>query len=347
MSLYIDRKYILELSARLPKFVKKSDRNYNFRCVLCGDSKKNLNKCRAFFFPVRQEMMFKCHNCGESCLFGTFLKKVDPSMHKRYAMELYADKRGGERRVQDQAALPGFAEPKKVKAPLTVNPLAQVAQPLSELPDDNEAVVYVTKRGLPPNALNRLWYLKETRDILAIAPEKYAERDAISRSSAPRLLIPFYNAAGDLTGVTLRALRGETLRYIQMKFDDDELLTFGFDRINTKEMVYVTEGAFDSFFLPNAFAVNGVGFNKVADLGLSKEQVTLIFDNQPRNREVVREFTHYIEQGWRVVVWPCSVKEKDINEMVQAGRDVEALVKRYAVQGLMAQAALTQWKACA
>ena len=43
---YIDTRFINLVSSRLQKFKKVKPDLYNFRCPVCGDSKKHKNKAR-------------------------------------------------------------------------------------------------------------------------------------------------------------------------------------------------------------------------------------------------------------------------------------------------------------
>ena len=83
----VDSKYIGLVSARLDKFKKVKTDLYNFRCPICGDSKKHRNKARGYFYVVRADTNFRCHNCGASLSFSNFLKQLDPTLHKKFVME--------------------------------------------------------------------------------------------------------------------------------------------------------------------------------------------------------------------------------------------------------------------
>ena len=48
MSGYIDLNYISKIQPRLQQFKKKRDYLFNFRCPVCGDSKKSKTKARAY-----------------------------------------------------------------------------------------------------------------------------------------------------------------------------------------------------------------------------------------------------------------------------------------------------------
>ena len=89
MSSYIDLKFINNISSRLGQFKKKTDYLFNFRCPHCGDSKKSKTKARAYFYRVKNDMFFKCHNCGQGQNLANFIKFIDPKMYEQYLLERY------------------------------------------------------------------------------------------------------------------------------------------------------------------------------------------------------------------------------------------------------------------
>ena len=91
----IDVKYINLISSRLSKFKRVKPNLYNFRCPICGDSQKNKNKARGYFYQVKNNTNYKCHNCGVNISFNNFLKKIDPTTQKQYAFEKFKEGFGG------------------------------------------------------------------------------------------------------------------------------------------------------------------------------------------------------------------------------------------------------------
>ena len=69
----IDAKYISLVSPQLLKYAKKRGNLHNFRCPYCGDSKKYKNKARGYLFKVKNDYVYKCHNCGVGRTFTNFL----------------------------------------------------------------------------------------------------------------------------------------------------------------------------------------------------------------------------------------------------------------------------------
>ena len=85
----IDSKYIGLVSSRLGNFKRVKSDLYNFRCPICGDSKKNKTKTRGYLYTIKADVNFRCHNCGASMTFSNFLKEIDPVVHKQYVFERF------------------------------------------------------------------------------------------------------------------------------------------------------------------------------------------------------------------------------------------------------------------
>jgi hypothetical protein len=108
----------------------------------------------------------------------------------------------------------------------------------------------------------------------------------------------------------------------------------------------VTEGPIDSLFLPNAVAVGNSNLKYVLN-HLPKDKLVLIYDNEPRNKEIVREIGDAIGVGAKVVIWPKSYKEKDINDMVLAGKGLDEIVdtiNKFTFQGPIALLEYNNWR---
>jgi hypothetical protein len=56
-------------------------------------------------------------------------------------------------------------------------------------------------------------------------------------------------------------------------------------------------------------------------------QFVFVYDNEPRNREICAKIAKSIQQGDSVVIWPSSITEKDINDMVMTGHRVQSVVE--------------------
>ena len=99
---HIDSKFIGLISPRLEKFKKVKANLYNFRCPICGDSKRNKNKTRGYIYSVKANTNFKCHNCGSSMSLNNFLKQLDTVVHKQYTMEKFKHGKTGRNFVTEE-----------------------------------------------------------------------------------------------------------------------------------------------------------------------------------------------------------------------------------------------------
>ena len=72
-----------------------------------------------------------------------------------------------------------------------------------------------------------------------------------------------------------------------------------------------------------------------------------MFDNEPRNREIVKNIEKAIEEDYSVVIWPSEIEEKDINDMIISGLtnvEVSDIIHRNTFSGLQAKTKLSHWK---
>jgi len=69
-----------------------------------------------------------------------------------------------------------------------------------------------------------------------------------------------------------------------------------------------------------------------------------VFDNEPRNREIVNRISKTIDRGEQVIIWPSQVIEKDINDMALAGHNIMSLLESNTYSGLEAKVKFNNWK---
>ena len=319
MSMWIDHKYIGQISVRLDKFVRKGDYLYNFRCPLCGDSQTNRTKARGYIFAQKGGMFYKCHNCSASTTLGNLIKAVDPNLYKEYCLERYKEGETGRKPHKEH----GFVfKPVKFGSNKSEN-FKGILVSLSELDSTHEAIVYANKRRIPIEKFKELYFVDNVQKLKSFSPEY--ETKIVTEE--PRIVFPFYDDNNELVGLSCRGIRGEKQRYLVMRIKDDLPMLFNMNNVNKEESIYVTEGAIDSLFLPNAVAVGNSNLKYAIKVMDSNENIVLIYDNEPRNKEIVREMKSAIDASAKICIWPKSFKEKDINEMILAGKSEEEILK--------------------
>lgn len=352
MSLYIETKYVAYIASRLRNFKKKDANLWNCSCPICLDSKSNKYKARGYIYMKEQKLYYMCHNCGASMGFGKFLEQVDAGLHSEYRVEMYRDKNTTTRKEVkkeepeeanlDEAFKTNTEKRLKVKPKVVPDSLLdRLMDRLDQLPDDHEAVVYADSRKIPRNQFHKMYFIPKMTDIVQLK-DKYKER---IKTDEPRIVLPFYDLNGQLSGVTCRGMRGESLRYITIKIKEDTPLIFGINDIDKSKRVYVTEGPLDSMFLPNACAVGGTSMGKLRSLGLPEDKV-IIFDNQPRNPEVCDIIKKNIDAGHNVVIWNSRITQKDINDMAIDGVDFMKEIESRVFRGLQAEMEFVKWRKC-
>ena len=124
-------------------------------------------------------------------------------------------------------------------------------------------------------------------------------------------------------------------------FDENAPKIYGLDEIDRDDTVYITEGPFDSTFIQNSIAMCGADA-EVSSWGISDP--VWIYDNEPRSKEITSRISSTIAKGDSVVIWPSNIHEKDINDMVLAGHNVQSIVESNIYNGLEATLKFTNWK---
>jgi hypothetical protein len=158
----------------------------------------------------------------------------------------------------------------------------------------------------------------------------------------PRLVIPFFDENNKMFAFQGRAFGNEQPKYITITLDPDKDKIYGLNRLNPQKPIQVTEGPIDSLFLDNCVAVAGADFSR-----LPVDNTTIIFDNERRNVEILKQMNKTIDMGYNIVLWPDDIKEKDINDMIMSGRkkeEIQTIIKNNSYQGNMAKIRFTTWR---
>ena len=327
---YLDTKYINLASASLQKYKKVKNGLWTFRCPYCGDSKKNKNKTRGYIFSVKGDHVFKCHNCGITRSFSNFLKDHVPHVYDEYVMERY--KEGTIGKNVPKPDLTQFVHTPKFEK-RTVN-----LEPLSRLNNFHVAKKYILDRGIPENKLDRLYYCPNFKEWSNTQKQTFPD----TTNDEARIIIPLNDTDGNLIGFQGRSLSPNAkMRYITVMLDENAPKLYGLDHINKNETIYIVEGPLDSFFLENSVAMCGSDVD-IRTLGWS--DYIWVYDNEPRSRQITGKISKSIDAGDKVVIWPSTIKQKDLNDMVVSGVNVKSVIQSNVYQGLKAKLQLSNWK---
>ncbi|MCP4123671.1 MAG: hypothetical protein GY751_18125 [Bacteroidetes bacterium] len=277
---------------------------------------------------------------------GNLIKFVDNELYKKYLLEGF--NKGDDRFVTKGSRRKKKNFPKKDKS-VNSDYFETVlgAQRVDRIPLNHNVYLFLNKRRIPKSAYERLYFIHDDKNLEKV-DKKYHGR---IRGNQSRLILPFFDRKGKPIGLAARAINpAANIRYLAFRLDETVPMIFGLEHLkrNSREPILVVEGPIDSLFLPNCIAVAGADFAKLED-AVRTDKCILVFDNEPRNKEIVKRMGKMIDAGYKICIWPETIKEKDINDMILAGKTQDQIVKTINTNthsGLAASATLNKWKRC-
>ena len=192
---------------------------------------------------------------------------------------------------------------------------------------------YLESRRIDPN---KFYFAEKFKEFVNSLKPTFDD----TNMEESRIIIPLYYEK-QLIGFQGRAIESNPVKYITVMLSEDAPKIYGLDEIQKDKTVYITEGPFDSTFIRNAIAMCGADAD-ISNWGINDP--VWIYDNEPRNREILSRISRTIGMGQKVVIWPSSINEKDINDMVLSGLDVQSVIESNTYSGLEAKLKFTTWK---
>ena len=343
--LWLDRKYLQQVSSYLRNFKDKGNNLWNFSCPFCGDSQKKQTKARGYLYAKNNDLFFRCNNCQHGTTFFRFLQHIDKNLAKDYQLEGFREVGGKScHNFPDPdlsevfKPIPFFQPKSKEKQSFLDTLLDRV----DTLDTNHPAQIFLRDRAVSPAKFSRIYYLDDTKNLCQLS-KKYIDKIT---SREPRIVFPFFTRQGKLTGLSARSINGQGLRYLNLSISDSDMGIFGLMDVDYNKDIFVVEGAIDSLFLSNSVAVSG---SSLASRGFpfASSTAILVYDNEPRNKDILNLIEKSISANYRVCIWPEGIKEKDINDMVLAGRnpaEIEQIIIDNTFTDLKAKMKFNYWK---
>lgn len=279
--------------------VKESNGNFNFRCPLCGDSKKSKSKKRGWVLFKEDNVNYFCHNCNASLSFVKLLKENYPHLYNQYVKN------------------------KDIKTVLNLNKkdvkiILPKKNEVVDITDEfNSNSFNIRERDLDKKKM-LLQYEALKLVIGRKIPKKYVDdmRVCYDGKFNNRLLIPYHNQDGDVYCYQGRTLVGSEPKYLTYKPENNNKI-FNFYIANPNEIVYITEGPVDAFFIGDqCLATSGIanyGTEQYLEIKNKFPNRLWVFDNDIKGIETAIE---YAIKGEYVFCWRKDFKVKDINDLV-------------------------------
>lgn len=349
MSLWIDQKYLKQISYRLEGFKESKLNPYlaMARCPRCGDSKKNKRKRRGGFFERGPNIFYKCMNCmsDEVMHFSQFLKEFDPALHNVYKLETFKDSTQSTYRVVESDK----SQDLLLRTSITDFMLSQKSAyffngttKISDLPDHNIAKKYLLDRKIPNNFIEKLAYTDTFFKWASGNTDRFEIN--LEYEDHPRIIIPWYNTANEVFAYSARSLLGQDPKYYMIVLDHTYPKFFGLERLDFKGKIYVVEGPVDSMFIPNCVAVGSAALTTFED---KHKDVVYIWDNEKRNSDVVKLMMKAARSDKKIFIPPDTYKPKDINDAILTGMkvdDIMDIIQRNTYQGVPAIMRMNKWR---
>jgi len=274
-------------------------------CILCGDKKHRLS-----LSAVNDETgVCRCFNAGcqlndQALPLPAFLKVVDSTLYERYRREKFNRNLGKTTDLNGLLDTPKVTqeEPKEIKKPekeLNIN-IPEIFQGLVSILESPEAISYVEGRGVSKD-IYRNWYFSYQK-FINILDKPYFVLNSI--------FIPIIQK-DKLSGFYTRSI--EEKRFSTILFPNKEKYWSSSFKLDD-EQYYIFEGIFDALSsgLDNVIAMLS------ADLSEEVLEVLnspiFVLDNDATG---VQKSIKYVNDGYRVFIWPDNIYEKDMNELLK------------------------------
>lgn len=288
---------------RLAQVIQRPNGNFNFRCPICGDSKKSTVKMRGWFNP--EKGTFSCYNCSHPHnRFDKFLTQVAPHLLSDYQMERKKAYINSIRKKEDK---PLIDVKKVVQKPENSGIILPESKLILELSDNHPARQYLYKRRLPLPAIMQIKFCID---------KTYEEGIYYNRIIFPLIR----ESDGYIYGFQARSLDGREPKYLTV-VEPNHHKIWNMYNVNWNRKVYCLEGIIDAMFVKNSIAATGGSWPKEFLDEHRQDSLRFVFDNDLAGREFSAQiaqlgFNVFI---WPKDIWPKNIPYKDINECILNG----------------------------
>ena len=337
---------IHEIGGYLDQFKSVSSKKdtYNFRCNICGDSKKNKIKKRGYIFKDKKNggYYYKCFNCGDKRIpLITYTKIYFPDLYTRFIYNNILN--------QKKVLFDNNVQKESNEFHNIININEELLSLLIKWNKNNISKQYLYYRKIPINKRSELYFIDDLNILLEYINTNQIGCYKLLNYTSPRIVIPVYTRdRNKIIGFVCRSiLKADPVRYYNIKISEEPLL-LGLDKINTSKFIYIVEGYFDSLFLSNSIATNSVvNFNSAYQFCLDINQEPIfIFDNESHNKDIIKMMKRFIDMNERVVIFSSFPFEgKDLNSMIMKNNNInlEGELSKRIYQGLQAKLEYDKW----
>ena len=341
---WLEIKYLERMRFQLDQYEQVSSTPFvaNFKCPLCGDSKRRKHKKRAYVYEKDNSLLYYCHNCGASMAFFNFLQMRNPQLYGDYKLEWLNSM--------------GYIKPPKnddeprFQTHVKFDKTLKLGTKLIDCPDDDCVLKYAKERMIPERFWASLYSCSNMQTIIKQIP-RY-ENTKIEPE--PSLVIPFFDNERSFSYLSSRSIdSGSSFRYLVLEIDDKLPKLWGLETVDWSQPIYVFEGPFDAMWVSNGLALAGsVGIGAIDYImkRINKRcDVCFVYDNEIfSNQQINKQVQKRIKEGFSVVLYDQSFKGKDANEVICNGSmtpdEVYKYLQNHSFNGLRAKLEMARQK---
>jgi hypothetical protein len=332
---------------------------FRFRCPLCHDSQKNTKKARGYLFRKGDRFIYRCHNCQAGMTFLSLMRQLDPTLANEFRRDMWrerfvsrtdlsqSDKSTPQTKLVSADDLPAVSTPNS-------SLVSKYVALVNTLVPEHHILGYIRHRRLPERAYPLLGYTENWGGFLH---EQGWASGTLNIQPQQALVLLAFDASWRLLGAQARIVQsGASYRYLTGKSPAAEASIFGLPLLVPHRPVFLTEGPIDSLMFDNGVAAMSAGLDSAAEKATaagyspSLTEWIRVYDNEPRNPQIVDAMEQTIRRGAPIVIWPAAYRKyKDVNELVQAESwtpdRVSDTFKTWVYQGLRARVRMGEWQA--
>lgn len=321
---YLDLKYAKLLGSKLLNFKQKNGNLFTFSHD-CENKDRSRVKERGYLYKRDNQLFMKCHHCGASHRFQTFLKMMDPVLSDEYRLEIFKERvDSGESVIKKtvKTTIPEIFKETSI-VPQQVDEVLTGLVSLKFLPETHPAVKYASSRFIPKEHFDKIFFVPKFNKFAS----KFKESFKDLKTEYPRLLFPYFDSNGRVYAMTARSFGKEEPKYIFLTVDDSAERIYGLWKLDTSKPIIVVEGQIDSLCLDNAIAVSGADYSSNV-LKRLQSRIIIVPDNDfVRNKQVANSVKKAIDMGYKISLFPEDFKYKDINEAIKSNVTKDQLHK--------------------
>ena len=270
----LDRYVSLIMSSFFPEAKQDRKGNYNFRCNICGDSKKRKAKKRGWIIKYPDRWIYYCHNCNESIPVEHWMKLYFNSYHNDYMKEVY--------KIDIGVTKPQAPIIKKVELTGSEYNEHRDVQYFKPIFSSNDEIFIIARKEcmkrLIPTDIWKKWYV------------------AVDGKFKNRMVIPYYDRDGKIYNYQCRSLLGQEPKYLSKVNSTDNI--YNYYNVDVTKPVIILEGAIDSLFIDNAVGCTGLRVHD--DRFMKFPQRYYLLDNDNAGRVMSIEL---LKMGEHVFRW--------------------------------------------